>query len=55
MTYEDFLKSSPRIVSSLNRMNQNYEKKILRDAIELVLPSEQEDTVEYADDLSVFF
>jgi hypothetical protein len=57
MSYSEFLSLSPRIVSSLNRMNQNYEKKLLLDVVELVMPGEKEkeEEVVYADDLSIFF
>lgn len=56
MDYREFLCSSPRIVSTLNRMNENYEKKILLDVIEQVMPGEKdEEEVIYEDDLSIFF
>lgn len=56
MAYSEFLNSSPRIVNQLNRFNENYEKKLLLDVIELVMSGEKaREEVIYADDLSIFF
>lgn len=57
MSYQEFLNSSPRILSQLNRMNENYAKKILIDVIEQVMPGEKDEDEEviYEDDLSMFF
>jgi hypothetical protein len=55
MSYEEFLRSSPRMISQLNRMNENYEKKLLLEVIERIMPGEEEEPVVVANDLSIFF